>query len=224
MKPTLNTGILRSKAFEANFKAGSADGQFSGYGSVFGVKDSYGEVVVKGAFVDSLAKLERNSRTLPVLWQHKTDTPIGNWATLAEDDVGLAGDGQLWLAEAPQAPLAYKGMQTKSITGLSIGYYVKEYTISEVDDDDWLITLTALDLVEISVVTSPANDEARVEVVKSKLARGEMPALAEVEKYLREAGFSRSQATQIVSRGMKDVRSESEGTTAVLTALRGFNL
>lgn len=223
MKPNINPNVIRSKAFDAAFKAGTEDGTFSGYGSVFGVEDSYGEAVAKGAFGDTLAALKKNGRTLPILWQHQGATPIGNWTSLAEDDTGLAGDGQLWLAEAPQAQLAYRGMKTKSITGLSIGYYVKAYEVTEVDDD-YLITLTAVDLVEISVVTSPANDEARVEVVKSKLARGEMPAMAEVEKYLRDAGFSKSQATTIVSRGMKDVRSESEGKTAILTALRGFNL
>ena len=224
MKPQVNPHVMRTKAFDATFKAAAEDGTFSGYGSVFGVEDSYGEAVAKGAFVDTLASLVKNNRTLPALWQHQGANPIGNWTQLAEDDVGLAGDGQLWLAEAPLAKIAYKGMKTRSITGLSIGYYVKAYEVSEVDDDDYLITLTAVDLVEISVVTSPANDEARVEAVKSKLARGEMPSLAEVEKYLREAGFSKSQATQIVSRGMKDVRSESEGTTAVLSALRGFSL
>lgn len=223
MKLNFNPNVLRSKAFEASFKASANDGTFSGYGSVFGVKDSYGEVVAPGAFTQSLADLKANGRSLPILWQHLSSFPIGNWTKLEEDATGLAGEGQLWLAESTQAALAYKGMTTKAITGLSIGYYVRAY---EVNEDKELITLTDVNLVEISVVTSPANDEARVEAVKAKLARGEMPRKAEVERYLREAGFSKSLATDIVSRGMKDDRSESDGKEGkeILTALRGFSL
>lgn len=219
----LNPDVLRTKAIEAKFDASAAnDGTFSGYGSIFGNVDTYGEIVAPGAFQRSLKELKTSGRSVPVLWQHQTGVPIGNWTKLAEDDRGLFGEGQLWLKEAPQAALAYKGMQTKSITGLSIGYYVKAY---EVDQEEETCTLTDVTLVEISIVTSPANDEARVEAVKAKLARGETPRKAEVERYLREAGFSKSQATEIVTRGMQDRRSESDAKeNQILSALRGFNL
>jgi hypothetical protein len=48
-----------------------------------------------------------------------------------------------------------------------------------------------LDLVEVSLVTFPANDDARVEAVKFKLAHGQLPTIREFEKLLREAGFSK---------------------------------
>ena len=223
-KPTIDPTVIRSKAFEADFKAESNDGTFSGYGSVFGVVDSYGEIVAPGAFEQSLKDLRRLKRTLPVLWQHQTGNPIGNWTALKEDDRGLAGDGELWLEDAPQAKIAYKGLRTRSITGLSIGYYVRAYEVSDLEDGGYQITLTDVNLVECSIVTSPANDEARVEAVKAKLARGEEPTLAEVEKILREAGFSRSRATAIVASGVKQSRSESEAPNPLLAALRGFNL
>ena len=224
-KPVVDETIIRSKSFDAQFKAAAAnDGTFSGYGSVWGVVDSYGEVVAKGAFKQSLSDPDKLERTLPVLWQHQTGNPIGNWTRLKEDDHGLAGDGELWLEDAPQSKIAYKGLRTRSITGLSIGYYVRSYEVTETDDDDWLITLTDVNLVEISIVTSPANDEARVEAVKAKIARGEDPTLADIERILREAGLSRSKATAIVAHGMKQARSESEGKGNVLAALRGFNL
>jgi HK97 family phage prohead protease len=53
------------------------DGTFEGYGSVFGVVDSYNEVVAPGAFTESLAELAAKGRTVPVLWQHRQDQPIG---------------------------------------------------------------------------------------------------------------------------------------------------
>lgn len=132
---------------------------FSGYGSVFGVVDSYNEVVAPGAFLESIAEAKAKGRTFPVLWQHRTGEPIGSWniESLKEDDRGLFGEGGLWLADAPYARIAHRGMQTRSITGLSIGYYVRE---SSFDEKTRIRTLTKLDLIEISIVTVPANDEA----------------------------------------------------------------
>ena len=69
---------LKTKAFDFNATADEA-GTFTGYGSVFGVTDSYNEVVDKGAFVKSLEKMARLERSLPILWQHRTDEPIGSW-------------------------------------------------------------------------------------------------------------------------------------------------
>ncbi|HID8755341.1 TPA: HK97 family phage prohead protease, partial [Klebsiella pneumoniae] len=73
----------------------------------------------------------------------------------------------------------------RAITGLSIGYYVRE---SNYDEKTRIRTLTKLDLVEISIVTVPANDDARIDVIKSKLSHGDLPSLPEFEKFLREAG------------------------------------
>lgn len=76
-------------------------------------------------------------------------------------------------------------------------------------------TLTKLDLVEISLVTFPANDDARIDTIKSKLAHGSLPSLPEFEQLLREAGFSKTQAAVIANRGLKHLlRSESEGDQA----------
>ena len=205
---------VKYRSFDYDVKAVSDDGLFSGYGSVFGVIDSYNEIVAPGAFLDSIAELKAKGRTLPVLWQHRTAEPIGSWAleTLKEDDRGLFGDGELWLADAPYARIAMRGMKSRSITGLSIGYYVRE---SSFDEKTRIRTLTKLDLVEISIVTVPANDEARTDVIKSKLAHGGLPSLPEFELLLREAGFSKTQSAVIANRGLQHLlRSESVGDQA----------
>ena len=197
-------------------KAVSEDGLFSGYGSVFGVVDSYNEVVAPGAFLESIEDARAKNRTFPVLWQHRTGEPIGSWDinSLKEDDYGLLGAGELWLADAPYARIAYRGMQTRSITGLSIGYYVRESTF---DEKTRIRTLTKLDLIEISIVTVPANDEARTDTIKSKLAQGGLPSMPEFELLLREAGFSKSQSAVIANRGLQHLlRSESESDLAAI--------
>lgn len=222
---------MQIRSFQYDIKAVKDDGLFSGYGSVFGVVDSYNEVVAPGAFLESIEEAKSKDRTFPVLWQHRTGEPIGAWdiSSLKEDDHGLAGDGQLWLADAPYARIAYRGMQSRAITGLSIGYYVRASTR---DEKTGIRTLTKLDLVEISIVTVPANDEARTDVIKSKLAHGSLPTLPEFEQLLREAGFSKTQAAVIANRGLSHMlRSESEGETAetnqakaLRERLRGFSL
>ena len=216
------SAAMQVRAFDYQVKAVNPDGLFSGYGSVFGNVDSYNEVVAPGAFTESLQATRAKGRTFPVLWQHRSGEPIGNWDidSLKEDSHGLFGEGQLWLDEAPYAKVAYRGMQAKAITGLSIGYYVREDSF---DEKTRIRTLKRLDLVEISVVTAPANDDARIDAVKAVIAQGGLPSLKEFEQILREAGFSKSQATVIANRGLKHLlRSESEEKASITDALKGF--
>lgn len=215
---------MQIRSFDYEIKAVSDDGLFSGYGSVFGNVDSYNEIVAPGAFAESLAETRAKGRTLPVLWQHRSGEPIGNWniESMKEDDYGLFGSGNLWLDAAPYAKVAYRGMQSKAITGLSIGYYVREDAF---DEKTRVRTLKKLDLVEISIVTAPANDEARIDAVKAMIAHGNLPSLKEFEQILREAGFSKSQSAVIANRGLSHLlRSESEGKASVTDALKGFSI
>lgn len=209
-------------------KAGS-DGAFAGYASVWGVTDSYREVVAKGAFVESIADTASKGRKLPILWQHRSSEPIGEWDALREDDKGLYGEGTLWLDEAPYARLARRGMASGAISGLSIGYFVRSDTYDEVNR---LRTLTKVDLREISVVTDPANDEARVDTVKAKLAAGELITEREFERLLRERGFSKADAVAIAGDGFKawaagagqPHQANSSGIGDLAQALAGFSL
>lgn len=215
-----------TKSVELDVKKLTDAGQFSGYGSVFNVIDTGGDIVLPGAFEESLKAWKKAGRQVPVLWQHQTDQPIGGWADLKEDDHGLLGDADLWLDEAPYARLAHKGMQTKTITGLSIGYRVKEHSV---DADTGVYSLKRLDLVEISVVTNPMNDDARIADVKSMIEGGKLPTLPEFEKFLREAaGFSKSQAAAVANGGLtKLLRGEpgnAKSDDEVLRMLREFKL
>lgn len=206
------SAVYKVRSFDLDVKAVAETGVFTGYGSVFGVVDSYKEVVAPGAFKNSLEALAKSGRTIPIFWQHRSGEPIGNWTSLKEDAHGLLGDGELWLEESAYARLAYRGMKTKSITGLSIGYYVRR---SSYDEKTGIRTLLEVELVEISIVSTPANDEARVEEIKSRIAHGALPDLPDFEKFLREAGFSKSQSAVIANRGLKHLLgSESHSDTA----------
>jgi HK97 family phage prohead protease len=215
---------MKTKDFALHVKDVSEEGTFEGYGSIFGNLDSYGEKVMPGAFAESLAR-HRSEGTKPLmLWQHNPDEPIGVWDGLAEDGKGLKGTGKFVL-ETSRGREAHALLKAGAIRGLSIGY--REI---EVEPDGNNRLLKKLDLLEISVVSFPANRRARVESVKSermdefarRLRDGEPMSIKEFEDILRDAGVPKAMATQIASVGYaKAIRSESEGVKAKqLAALR----
>lgn len=204
---------LKIRDFDLSVKAVSDDGLFSGYGSVFGTVDSYREVVAPGAFSESLAEIKSKARPVPVLWQHRSGEPIGVYTSLVEDAHGLKVEGQLIIDGVARAKEAHALMKAGAVSGLSIGYYVRE---DSWDEKERVRTLKKVELVEISLVTFPANDDARIDAIKSKLAHGSLPTMPEFEQILREAGFSKSQSAVIANRGLKHLLDRSEsGSKAI---------
>lgn len=198
------------RSFALQIKATGDDGTVEGYGSVFGVRDNYDDVIAKGAFVKSL-KDHKAAGTMPaMLWQHDADKPIGVWTEMVEDEKGLRIKGQLAM-ETIKGKEAHALLKMGALNGLSIGFMSKEWAY---DRETEVRTLTAIDLWEVSLVTFPANEKARVTNVKSA---DEMATPKDAEKALRDAGFSKSDATAFVSRVMRmgEVRSDSANSTAV---------
>ncbi|PLU73433.1 HK97 family phage prohead protease [Sinorhizobium meliloti] len=214
---------MKTKDFALQIKDLSDEGTFEGYGSVFGNVDSYGEKVMPGAFVASLAKHRREGSTVLMLWQHNPDVPIGVWEDLAEDSKGLWGKGRL-IMEVQKARETHALMKAKAIGGLSIGYREVKVT-----PDGNVRNLEELDLREISPVSFPANRRARIEAVKSermeefarRLRDGDPMPIKDFEDILREAGVPKSMAVAIASHGYaKAIRGEPEGEKANDQALR----
>ena len=199
-------GLKEKTAGIFDIKAIGSDGTFEGYGSVFNVVDSYREAVMPGAFANSLSK--RKASGIKLLWQHDTTQPIGVWDDLAEDSKGLWGKGRLLTDVSPRAAEAYGLLKAGALDGLSIGY--REIKTEPHPDKQGVLKLLELDLREISVVTFAANEKARVETVKSVLARGDMPTVRQFEDLLREAGFSKRQAAMIASKAAPHLRGEPE--------------
>lgn len=198
------------RSFALQIKATGEDGTVEGYGSVFGVRDNYDDVIAKGAFVQSL-KDHKAAGTMPaMLWQHDADKPIGVWTEMVEDEKGLRIKGQLAM-ETVRGKEAHALLKMGAINGLSIGFMSKQWAY---DRETEVRTLTEIDLWEVSLVTFPANEKARVTNVKSA---DEMATPKDAEKALRDAGFSKSDATSFVSRVMRmgEVRSDSANSTAV---------
>jgi uncharacterized protein len=130
-----------------------------GWASTFGNKDSYDDIVVRGAFVDSI-----NERLPKMLWQHDSAQPCGVWTAAQETDKGLYVKGEL--LDTTLGNDIYKMLKAGAITDMSIGYSVKEATY---DQPTGVRTLKKIDLWEVSLVTFPANDQANITIVKSAM-------------------------------------------------------
>lgn len=202
---------MNHKSLDCRFevKAINADGTFEGYGSVFNTIDSYKDIVVKGAFVESLANHKAKGSMPSLLWQHNSDEPIGVYTDMREDDHGLFVKGQLAL-KTQRGAEAYELLKMKAISGMSIGYVTEE---EKYDKASGITTLSKVALWETSLVTFPANDSARVSAVKSI---EEMKNLGDAESRLRDAGFSRTEATAFVSRVKRLGQGDPDGDIKAL--------
>jgi len=121
------TMLIKKSNTPFEIKSISASGEFSGYGSVFGVKDSYSDIVLPGAFEKSLEQHKEKGTFPAMLWQHKTDEPIGFYTKMVEDEHGLYQEGKLLIEADPLAKRAHAHMKAGSVTGLSIGYTLVDY-------------------------------------------------------------------------------------------------
>jgi len=226
-----DAGILLHKNFA--FKADSVadDGTFTGYGSVFGNVDSYGEIVMPGAFSKSLKDIRDGGDPLPMLWNHNPNEPIGGYTALEEDARGLKVSGFIMIDEVARAREIHALMKRRVIKGLSIGYYVDE---DSKDAKTGARLLHKLDLREISPVTFPANVEAEIESVKSAiteiLTKGNLPTVKQFEELLREVGFSKSQAAVVANGGLSKLSrgepggEKSDELTAVLALIQNAKI
>lgn len=195
---------------------------FSGYGAVFGNVDAYGDVITPGAFADTLANAQKSGNWPSMLLQHggwgigaDDMTPIGIWTELAEDGHGLKLQGKL--ADTPRGREAYtllKMTPRPAINGLSIGYIPKEYS-TRTKPEEPRRTLKKVELMEVSLVTFPANPKARIQQVKSGgLSEREFERLL-----TQDAGFSRSEARVIINQGFKSLTAMQDADSQELAEL-----
>ncbi len=191
---------MNKSEFALDVKDVSESGTFEGYGSTFGGQpDSYGDIMVAGCFADTLVKHKREGSMPLMLWGHQSnELPIGAWDDMAEDGKGLWMKGQLDLDD-PVGQRVHRALKRRAVRGLSIGYQ----TLSSEPDPKraGVQFLKAVDLWEVSVVNFPANRRSLVTSVKNIRAGG-LPSLANFEAFLREAGFSRTEATAIAGKGL----------------------
>ena len=171
---------------------------FSGYASVFGGVDSYGDTIDPKAYD---ATLKDRVRPIRMRWNHYGPV-IGKWLRMTTDSVGLFVEGELTPGHSTAID-TYASLKHGAIDGLSIGYIAK----SAIENPDGTRLLKEIDLIEISIVEEPADINATVSNIKSAIEKAN--SIREIEATLRDsAGLSRLEACAVVSRIKSVIQSD----------------
>ncbi|SDA29211.1 hypothetical protein SAMN05216315_14217 [Nitrosospira sp. Nsp18] len=217
---------------KCDLKFANTEGEFTGYGSVFGVLDSKNDVIMPGAYAEVL----KSSESVKVYVNHgwmRGELPIGTWSGLKEDGRGLKGTAGL-VMQMPSAVNAYWSIKSGLVSGLSVAIMPDHNSIERRADGARVIhNIKALK--EISIVTDPANDESRVLDVKFSEEIEKVGSIREFECLLRDVGgLDRGTAKQLVTKAKElfaqrdagdDVRakeSSDELATAFMFRLSTF--
>lgn len=193
---------------KVDLKMEGDSGRFTGYASVFGGVDSYGDTIVKGAFESTLRKNGKPK----MFYNHQWDMPVGKWMVAKEDDHGLYVEGELTpalrLAEDVRA-----AMKHGTIDGLSIGGYIERGDYDETESGRVIRKWSSL--IEVSPVVFPADGAARADATDMK--GGEVLQIIEhldtvrdLESFLRDAGGLSKGAAMALTARAKQILVQGE--------------
>jgi len=175
------------------------EGLFKGYAASTGNIDRGNDIILKGAFTESLAKTDPSK--IRVLWQHSWDNPIGKTLSMSEDDNGLLVEGEL-LLDIERARDTRTLIKNNAIDGLSIGF-----TIDDFSYDNNTRVIKKLTVHEYSFVTFAMNPQAIVNDIKSC----KLESVRDCEHYLRDVcKLSRSEAKTLLSMLKKAISRDDE--------------
>jgi HK97 family phage prohead protease len=203
-----NDFVSKSCQFELK-DSNEAEGTFTGFASTFGNIDNDGDIIAKGAFNESLA----SGKVVKMLWQHDTREVIGKFVEFQETDQGLAVKGKLTMG-VNRAREAFHLLKDGALD-MSVGFKLLDSDFNESGNR----VIKSADLMEVSLVTFPANNQAKIFSVKS------IDNERDLEKLLRDAGFSRNDSKIIISKGyrsLKDLREAEENSDEIVSLFQQF--
>lgn len=150
--------------------APSEEGQFEALVAVFNNIDSYGDVILKGAFADTLTEWGESGYPIPVVWSHDKDDPFSHIGTVTEakeTDTGLVVKAQLDL-ENPKAAQVHRLLKGGRVKEFSFAF---SYDLQDVNpakrDGVEVRELKRLKLYEVGPTLVGANPATELVGVKS---------------------------------------------------------
>lgn len=185
------------------------EGTFTGYASVFGNVDSYGEVVVKGAFEDAL----KAQSTYPVYWSHQMSDPmmnIGKTVDIREDDHGLYVKGQLDL-ETPMGAQVHRLIKDGRVNQMSFAFDVEDYAFASSEEKGEYVELRKLKLHEVSVVQVGANQATELLDVKDRVSH-----VRSSRALSKQAGDKLDQAHRLITEVLEEASKTNTPDTGSL--------
>lgn len=197
--------LEESKQIEIN---GQKIGVIRGHAAAFSL-DRMDDQIIKGAFQDTLNDhRRRDNRPIRMRFQHSMDDLIGGFPIeLAfEDDKGLFVEGHINL-QVQRGQEAFSLAKQGIMTDMSIGFFIDEFEIRQLENGESLRIIKKLSLREISLVDEPANIDATITDVKFDLDKqnwlslnlGDIAGVRNAESFLRQKGLSNKKRSQLIS-------------------------
>ena len=203
--------------FPAEFKlADTGTGTISGYGSVFHTLDTQGDVVMPGAFAQSLAARKASGRGMvPMRLMHGAalggdPRPVGTWTNMVEDTKGLRVEGRLAGMDTETGRYNAALIRDGALRGLSIGYTLGQNGVTYGKGPGQpRRTLKAINLHELSIVDDASNASAQIDTIKSAASVTTYP---DFEEFLHDAGFPKAAARKLASGGWSALKASDTET------------
>lgn len=141
----------------SSYKSMNQENLISGYASVFGIADQHKDIIKSGAFKKSVEDFSKG-KTIPLLWQHMQDKPIGSIERIIEDEYGLYVVAKI-IPTIRYGMEALELIKSRIVCGFSIGFNSLNHFFYYKQDAR---VIEEIDLWEISLVTFPANTSATI--------------------------------------------------------------
>lgn len=209
------------KDFRVDVKAATvtedqSGGTIEAYAAVFDNVDSYGDIIRKGAFAETLQEWEASGNQIPLLYGHDFADPFANIGVVTsavEDDHGLKIEAQLDL-DNEKAAQVYRLLKERRLSQMSFAFRVLDAAEAEIDGE-FVYELTRLKLYEVSVVPIGANEQTEILAVKSA-AELISTAVKQAEGLAPTERAALSRACQSAAEELKSSSADDDAGTADL--------
>lgn len=168
-----------------------------GHAAIFGNVDSYGDVIVPGAFAVTISGAE--GKRIKLCYQHNTDDVVGKIIELKEDDKGLWFKAKI--SNTTLGKDLVELINDEAINELSIGYKAIQW---EINIDEEVRYLREVKLYEISFVSRAANNEATITSTEVKQER-EATEMTDEELLAKKAEIEREIEARIFNKFLKSI-------------------
>lgn len=148
---------------------GLAEGEFVVYPATFTrTPDSYGDVIAKGAFADTIKEWKDSGNTMPGLYGHRMDDPnmfVASAIDMGEDEHGWWVKGSFDMDNA-NGKQVYNLVKGRRLNQLSFAYDTLDEGKVELGEDKTANELRKLKTYEFSFTPVGANQDTSVLAIK----------------------------------------------------------
>lgn len=199
---------IKSLSFEVKaFEDEESDKRkFKAMASTFGNIDLTGDVIMPGAFTETIKKAKKTGRMPKVFTDHWRENRAGVLKSMIETENGLEIEGEF--LNTTRGKDTYEEVKAGALSDMSIGFRILdvEYPDSPKEKLKGIQRkIKRIDLMEISFVPFPANPKANVLAVKQRPQN-----IREAEELLIENGFSLNEAKCLLSEGYKGLSKRDD--------------